>query len=183
MTPTGRKLTPRRVPKLPARKRPYKTVALGGTFDFFHKGHEQLLSAAFKLSESVIIGITSDLFVKTLGKTHRVESYSTRVRSVRQFLSKRRWNQRGEIHRLDDPLGPAGTRESLEAVIVTLDTLSSGRKLNHTRRASGLAIVEIRSVPFAIAEDGKPISSTRIRKGEIDRRGRTLHTSRPRALS
>jgi len=162
---------------MPARKRLYKTVALGGTFDVFHKGHERFLSAAFKLSQRVIIGITSDQLVKTLGKSHPVEAHSTRVHNVRRFLSIHKWNRRGEIHRLDDAFGPAATRRNLEAVIVTPDTLSSGRKLNETRRADGLIELQIRTVPFAIARDGKPISSTRVRRREIDRRGRILSTS------
>ncbi len=158
---------------MPARKCLYKTVALGGTFDVFHKGHERLLSAAFKLSQKVIIGITSDQLVKTLGKSHPVEAYSTRVHNVRRFLSTHKWNRRGEIHRLDDPFGPAAIRKNLEAP----DTLSSGRKLNEARRADGLTELQIQTVPFAIARDGKPISSTRVRKGEIDRRGRILRMS------
>ena len=162
---------------MPARKWLYKTVALGGTFDVFHKGHERFLSTAFKLSQKVIIGITSDQLVKTLGKSHQVEAYSTRVHNVRGFLSIHKWNRRGEIHRLHDPFGPAASLKNLEAVIVTPDTLSSGRKLNEARRADGLTELLIQTVPFAIAKDGKPISSTRVRNGEIDRRGRILSKS------
>jgi cytidyltransferase-like protein len=160
---------------MPARKRMYKTVALGGTFDVFHKGHERFLSAAFKLSQRVIIGITSDQLVKTLGKSHPVEPYSTRVQNVRQFLSIHKWTKRGEIHRLDDPFGPAVIRKSLGAVIVTPDTLSSGRELNDARREDGLNELQIQIVPFTLARDGRPISSTRVRKGEIDGRGKILH--------
>jgi len=162
---------------VPARKWLYKTVALGGTFDVFHKGHERFLSTAFKLSQKVIIGITSDQLVKTLGKSHHVEAYSTRVHNVRRFLSIHKWNRRGKIHRLDDPFGPAASLKNLEAVIVTPDTLSSGRKLNEARRADGLTELRIQTVPFAVAWDGKPISSTRVRNGEIDRRGRILSKS------
>ena len=162
---------------MPARKWLYKTVALGGTFDVFHKGHERLLSAAFKLSQKVIIGITSDQLVKTLGKSHPVEAYSTRAHNVRRFLSTHKWDRRGEIHRLDNPFGPAAIRKNLEAVIVTPDTITSGRKLNAARQADGLTQLLIQTVQFAIARDGKPISSTRVRKGDIDRRGRILHKS------
>ncbi len=156
-------------------KRLYQTVALGGTFDVFHKGHEQLLSTAFKLSQRVIIGITSDNFVTTLGKSHPVEPYSKRVRSVRRYLSRHAWSQRGEIHPLNDPFGPAAERKNLDALIVTLDTLSSGRRLNQTRRKRGLSRVKIQTVPCAMSKDGKPISSTRIRRGQIGRTGVSLH--------
>ena len=160
---------------MPPRKRTYGTAALGGTFDVFHRGHERLLSTAFKLSQKVIIGISSDQFVKTLHKTHPVEPYSARVNSVRRFLTKQDWNGRAEIHALYDPFGPAATSRNLEAVIVTPDTLSSGRELNKNRLSKGLASVSIRIAPFALAEDGKRISSTRVRRGEINRRGGTIH--------
>src|SRR5215467_1905804 len=164
---------------MPTKERQYKTVAMGRYLDVFHKGHEQLLKTAFKLSQRVIIGITSDQFVKTLVKPHPVEPYRARVLSVRRFLIRHHWLKRAEIHPLYDPFGPALTRPKLEAVILTPDTLSSGRKLNRLRRARDFAKLSIHVTPFALARDGKRISSTRVRRGEITRRGGTLHP-RPR---
>ena len=41
-----------------------KVSALGGTFSFFHKGHQFLLINALKSSKELLIGITSDEFVR-----------------------------------------------------------------------------------------------------------------------
>ena len=154
------------------RSKPYKTIALGGTFDLLHKGHEQLLAKSFQLANFVLVGVTSDKFVKTLQKPHPVQKYKTRVRTIQHFLRKHQWSNRARISRLSNPYGPAATRKNLEALLVTPNTLASGRKLNRIRRRKGLPVLEIRTVRLAKAEDGKPISSTRIRKREIDRRGR-----------
>ena len=155
----------------------YKAVALGGTFDVFHDGHAQLLFQAFKLSELVLIGITSDQLVKTFRKAHPVQNYRTRARRVRLFLKEHGWIRRAEIHRLADPFGPTASEENLQAVVVTSRTLPNGRKLNRERKRRGLKPLEIQTVALARGQDGAPISSTRIRNGEIDRQGRILPRS------
>ena len=154
--------------------KPYKTIALGGTFDLLHKGHEQLLAKGFQLGEKVLIGVTSDKFVRTLRKPHRVQKYRTRVREIQYFLRKHSWKERAKISTLSDSYGPAARRKNLQALLVTPNTLDSGKKLNRIRRRRGLPTLEIRMVRLARADDGKPISSTRIRKRQIDRRGRIM---------
>ena len=42
----------------------YKTVAIGGTFDRLHKGHERFISQAFKAGREALIGLTSDRYVE-----------------------------------------------------------------------------------------------------------------------
>ena len=78
-------------------KRAFKLVALGGTFDFLHKGHRQLLAKAFSKGDKVIIGVTSDELVKKMHKSHPVQPYGTRVRELHHFLQARGWEQRFRI--------------------------------------------------------------------------------------
>ena len=49
-------------------------VATGGTFDYIHIGHIKLLSTAFEISDHVIIGLTSDKFVKRYKLTSNIKN-------------------------------------------------------------------------------------------------------------
>ncbi len=154
-------------------------MAIGGTFDVFHRGHEQLVSKAFDVGERVLIGITSDSYVRKLRKSHRVQRYVSRVSGLRRYLRERRWSSRATIAPLRDAYGPAARRRDLEALVITPDTLSNALKLNQLRQGSGLRALKIRRIPLFRGEDGRPISSTRIRRGEIDREGRVLRSKWP----
>jgi len=158
--------------------RRYRLVALGGTFDVFHAGHRHLLAEAFKLGDIVLIGVTSDRFVGTLHKKHKVRPFSSRVRELRRFLRTRRWSSRARVSMLREPYGPAARRKKLQALIVSKSTLASGRRLNRLRRQNDLRPLDLHVVDMLRAADGKPISTTRVRNGEIDLQGRALKTRR-----
>ena len=166
--------TPRR--NLSRSARPYKLVALGGTFDTLHAGHRQLLSEAFKLGDVVLIGVTSDRFVATLDKKHQVRPFSSRVRGLNRFLTTHRWLSRARVTALREPYGPSAKRKKLQALIVSKGTLASGQRLNQLRRRSSLQPLDLHIVDLLKAADGKPISTTRIRNAEIDPQGRVLKT-------
>ena len=42
----------------------YDCVAMGGKFDILHTGHMELLKKSFEIGKVVIIGLSSDTFVK-----------------------------------------------------------------------------------------------------------------------
>ncbi|MBO0888360.1 phosphopantetheine adenylyltransferase [Candidatus Bathyarchaeota archaeon] len=157
------------------RRFPHQTVATGGTFDILHKGHERLLSAAFDLGKTVYIGITSDELVSELRKNHSVKPYSSRVRKLRSFLKSRGWLKRARIVELKDPFGPSASRRDLEALVVSQDTEPNGRKANSLRLRQGLPPLRLYVVDLMKAEDGKPISASRIRRAEIDEEGKLAH--------
>jgi pantetheine-phosphate adenylyltransferase len=156
--------------------RPYKLVALGGTFDALHAGHRQLFSKAFKLGDVVLIGVTSDRLVTTLHKKHRVRPFSGRVRDLNSYLKTRHWLTRARVTALSEPYGPAARRKRLQALIVSMGTVASGRRLNRLRRQKGLQPLDLIVIDLLQAVDGKPISTTRVRTGEIDLQGRVLTT-------
>ncbi|MDH5459907.1 MAG: adenylyltransferase/cytidyltransferase family protein, partial [Candidatus Bathyarchaeota archaeon] len=64
----------------------FGTVAVGGTFDEFHRGHRVLLMKAFEVGEQVLIGLCSDEFVKKLKKPHPTASYKQRLEELKAFL-------------------------------------------------------------------------------------------------
>jgi len=152
-------------------KKPFRIVALGGTFDCFHKGHEALILKALNIGEKVIIGLTSDDFAKRLGKSHPIQDYGERKGVLEEFLKNLGANHRVEIVSLNDPYGIAAESPEIEALIVSEETEPRGHELNKLREERGLKPLSIIVVSMVLGVDGKPISSTAIRLGRIRRNG------------
>lgn len=150
----------------------FRKVAVGGTFDELHRGHKVLLLKAFEVGERVLIGLCSDQFVERLGKPHKTALYHERLKELQTFLNDLSVKDRSEIIPLDDPFGPTITDKCIEAVIVSEETKTNANKINDLRKRNGLKPLEIISINMVPSEDCSPISTTRIRKGEIDHEGR-----------
>ncbi len=148
----------------------FRKVAVGGTFDRLHAGHRELLRVAFTSGEKVLIGLTSDSIARKKG----AESYEKRLAELKRFLAEEGFTEQAEIVKLEDYYGPAVSDAELEAIVVTEETLARAKEINALRRKRGLKELEIIVVPLLLAQDGKPISSRRIRRGEIDREGMLL---------
>jgi len=155
------------------RKASYRTVATGGTFDRLHRGHEALLSKSFEVGEKVVIGVTSDDFARREGKRPE-QTYSERVARLRHYLDREYPGRVYAISRLDDYFGPGIASEEVEAIVVSAETARRVGIANELRAAKGFPPLKVVTVDFVSAEDGKPISSTRIRAGEIDEGGHLL---------
>ncbi|MFQ5887522.1 MAG: phosphopantetheine adenylyltransferase [Candidatus Hydrothermarchaeales archaeon] len=147
----------------------YKLVAVGGTFDAFHRGHEALLKKAFEIGESVIIGLTSD---EMMDKD--ISPYKDRKKVLEDFLKENSFLDRCRIIKLDDPYGPATDDERMDAIVVSEETRYMAGKINNIREKKGLAPLNVVVIPLILAEDGIPISSTRVKKGKIDRNGKLI---------
>ena len=154
-------------------QRRYKLVATGGTFDVLHRGHLALLQKAFEVSESVIIGVTSDKLAVERGKQIH-NNYDTRIANLSKLLDGMFKNQRYEIKQLNEDFGPALYTNNVEALIASKETAHKGTLLNKLRGEKGLKPVDVVTVDLILAKDGKRISSTRIRSGEIDAEGNLL---------
>ncbi len=151
----------------------FELVALGGTFDIIHKGHLELLEKGFLISSKVIIGLVSDEFARKKGKKPS-NDYSTRLQSLEDAIKKNFPNSRYEISKLDNDFGPAVLENEVEALVVSDETASKGEELNQLRKQRNSPPVEIVIVPMTLAKDGMRISTTRIKKSEIDSDGNIL---------
>jgi len=149
-----------------------KLVAVGGTFDKLHKGHKKLLEFSFKIGEKVLIGLSSDELVKKLQKPHEVAPYIEREKNLISFLKEKGFINRFEIIPLKDRYGITLIHPNLEALITGEENKVIAEKINEERIKKGLKPLEIFYVKTVLAEDNKPISSTRIRKGEINENGK-----------
>ena len=148
----------------------YETVALGGTFDIIHKGHVTLLSEAFAISSHAIIGLTGDeLALKK--KKNLINDYSKRLESLTNLIKTKFPNSSYTISKLENDFGPAAIEGKVDALVVSEETSNKGEILNNLRKEKNLPQVEIVIVPMVLAEDGRRISSSRIKSSEIDTEG------------
>jgi len=109
-----------------------------------------------------------------MNKPHLTASYDERFREIEEFLAKKEFSDRAEIVPLNDPYGLTISGKGLDALIVSKETSSTADKINDIRKKAGLSPLEIVEVQMVPAENCIPISTTRIRKGEIDRNGHLL---------
>ncbi len=147
-------------------------VAVGGTFDELHRGHKVLLLEAFEIGEHVLIGLCSDEFVKKLGKPHVTASYDERLKELQTFLANLNFDARAEIIPLNDPFGPTITDLCIRGLVVSEETKSTAEIINKERTKNRLPPLQIIAINMVPSENCAPISTTRIRRGEMDREGR-----------
>jgi pantetheine-phosphate adenylyltransferase len=153
----------------------FKTVGLGGTFDEFHKGHKTLLMKAFDVSERVMIGVSSDEFVRKMNKPHWTASYEERTKELRDFLRDHNFLQRAEIIPISDAYGGVLlSKDLIEALVVSKETRHVALEVNEKRKEIGIHPLEIIVIDMISSENHRAISTTRVRTGEIDREGHVL---------
>ncbi len=155
-------------------KRKFKTVAVGGTFDNFHKGHKTLILKAFEIGDKVLIGLSSDKLVEKLEKPHPTASYKLRLTQLERFLQRQNLLEKSSIIPLNNIYGITLSEDSLDAIIVSKETEATAIKINEERKKLGLSKVHVEVVAMVKSENNIPISTTRIHEGEIDREGNIL---------
>lgn len=148
--------------------RKYRKVAVGGTFDKFHEGHRLLIETAFQIGDEILIGVTSDEFGGLKGE---IEPCDVRMSNLNSLLKNR---SNYIIARLEEHYGPTVDDNSIDAIVVSSETEATAKKINQIRQEKGMKPLDIITISMVLAQDGKPISSTRIRRGEIDSRGKVI---------
>lgn len=156
-------------------KKRFKNVAVGGTFDEFHKGHRTLLLKAFEVGEKVSVGLSVDGLVQKMGKPHIVATYDVRLEELKSFLRRRDLYKRAEIIPIYDRYGVTLSSSELDALVVGKETESVAQEINEKRRAGRLPPLTVIAIEMIPAEDCVPISTTRIRNMEIDHEGKLLN--------
>ncbi len=150
----------------------YGYVCVAGTFDGLHAGHVALLKRAFEVGTSVLIGLTSEAYVKQYKNNILASSYENRHNALAKWITAHRYTDRATIVPIDDPFEPAASDPMIDALIVSEQSRARGEALNHKRSARGLNVLVLSTVLMVNAQDYKPISATRVRSGVIDRDGR-----------
>ena len=155
-------------------KRMFEIVAVGGTFDLLHSGHFALLMKAFEVGDRVLIGLTSDQYVKHSRKPHGIGSFDQRLQELKTFLECNGFMDRAEIVPLTDAYGVTLSDKRIDALVVSKETEPRALDINEKRKSLGLASLPIIVVKMVLSEDHYPISSTRIWFEEIDKDGNLL---------
>ena len=153
----------------------YALVAMAGTFDVLHRGHRKLLKQAFAIGRMVMIGVTTDEFARSLHKPHKFDPYAERKKQLERLLSRWGLLSRTKIVPIFDRFGPAIRDRHIQALVVSRRTMKTARQINVKRKAKALKPIIIDPIDLILAEDKRPISSTRIRRGRIDREGKLIH--------
>ncbi len=143
-------------------------VVIGGTFENLHKGHIALISKAFEIGDYVYVGLTTDRYVRKTKPGRRIAGYFERKRALDRLLKS--FKKRYQISPLDDKYGPSASGR-FDAIVVSKETLPTALRINKIRRGRGLEPLLIVKIEYVLGKDGKPISSSRIARDEIDRFG------------
>ncbi|WMW21935.1 phosphopantetheine adenylyltransferase [Methanolobus mangrovi] len=152
-------------------------VVVGGTFECLHDGHKELLRKAFELAEDgeVDIGLTSNAMANK--RPRSVPEYSIRKERILQYINEISENRKYTIIELNDPYGNT-LKENYDYIVVSPETHPVALKINKLRSESGMKEIKVVRIEYVLADDEKPISSTRIAHGEIDIHGHLQSGSR-----
>jgi len=143
-------------------------LIVGGSWDHFHSGHRYILLTAHEKGKKIDIGISSDKMLREKLGEKPENSFEERKNNVESFLRGLGHEKFNSIE-LNGIYGNA--LEEGQTLLVTPETEKNGRKINLKREDLGREKLELETVQKLEALDGDIISSTRIRKGEIDENG------------
>ena len=148
-------------------------VCIGGTFDRYHKGHKTLMKKAFEYAGEdgkVFIGLATGDLVKN---KKNIRPTNTRRKEIEYHLLKEGLDKKAVIVPITSKYGLT-LEEDFDAIIISPETEGNAIEINQKRVLKGKKPLKIIKIPFVLAEDGKPISSTRINNREIDENGNIL---------
>lgn len=146
------------------RKKPFVYTALGGTFDRLHIGHKKLINTAFKVSEKVLIGVTSDQMLKSKENSEKIQDYSLRIAGISKYIEDSNLSiNRVDFYELTDPFGPAISEKKLDALVCSTETYPNALEINKIRVDNMLNPLILIVIPLILNSNHQKISSSLIR--------------------
>lgn len=149
----------------------FKHAVIGGTFDHFHIGHKKLIDETISKSETITIGVSTEKLYSGKTLASRIESFQIRQSSVYEYIKSKKTEKLVKFIPIDDIFGTTLQERNIDAIFVTEENKYAADEINKERQKINFPMLSITVVPFVNGNDGKVISSERIRKGEIDRNG------------
>ena len=151
----------------------YMRICIGGTFNTLHKGHRVLLDKAFEKAGkngTVYIGLSEGDLVK---KKKYLKPLTERKKALEDYLLSKGYDKQSMIIPIHNKYGIT-LDEDFDLIIISPETKKIAEEINAKRKSMGKKPILIELVPYVLAKDNKPISSTRILNKEIDREGNLL---------
>jgi pantetheine-phosphate adenylyltransferase len=149
----------------------YNCAALGGTFDRFHKGHQQLIDTAFSVADHCVIGITHSDLTKGKQWSQLVQSYAKRRQQVIDYCASIGKAANATIVELHDAYGPTLTDPTIDVIVVSTQTHGGAEAINQRRLELGLPELPVVETAMIVNNAGEHLSSTQIRSGKSSRNG------------
>lgn len=161
---------------------PFYKCFVGGTFDGMHIGHQSVITRACREAEQVIIGVTTDDFIKQTKSGVVTKPFEERNQQLTTWIRSQGLQDKVTSIAISDRYEPVVSDQSFDAIIVTRDNKKTGEEINRKRQEKGLSPLVLIEEPLVLSDDGKPVSSTRMRKGEIDASGHLVLPDHVRPL-
>ncbi|MFW9806277.1 MAG: pantetheine-phosphate adenylyltransferase, partial [Candidatus Thorarchaeota archaeon] len=140
-----------------------------GTFDHLHEGHKHIIRQAFRLSKTVAFGLTTDQMLSYKSDRKLIQPYNERLSVLEAFIKSEFDMERASIFPIETTEGGADKMKDLDALIVSdeIGVVQNAFDINQLRVENGLKRFHIIVIPRVRTMDGRPLSSSRIRRGEV----------------
>lgn len=130
-----------------AMKKSIPVVAVGGTFDHLHDGHKVLLSVStFLTQKTLIVGVTGPELLRNKKYAAYMESLQTRSEKVASFVNVFSGGFVPEIHEINDVCGPTASIETIDALVVSMETVKGAEYINNVRTKKGWKNLDVYTV-------------------------------------
>jgi len=117
----------------------FENVAIGGSFDQLHNGHRKLLFvAAMVCAKRLTVGVTGANMLTTKTLAEYIDPYETRRDAAAQWLGFVNPSLEYNIVAIEDIYGPTITDATLQAIVVSSETLTGAFKINEVRAQQGM---------------------------------------------
>lgn len=149
-------------------------VCLGGTFNILHEGHKSLFDKAFEVAGEngiLYIGLTRGEVIKN---KKNIKSFEERKKEIEEYFSGKKKKSVIKIIPISTKYDLSLLHDDYDAIVVSPETIVTAFEINRRRKEFGNNPLEIVEIPFVLADDGSPISSSRIVNKEINVNGKIL---------